>query len=480
MKDDDVGWMRLDDTLTLGTPTLVETRSSSKTKTKAKAKASTSRKRSNHITLEDLWRENKERKSKQQRRSRVSQKADGSSSGTDDAEEEEDDSVNKIKSQITNLEKESFPIDEKASLQKWGEKVFYQQTPLETSIDLSEDWLQSDPEKEPATEGLLLRGLLHSLAIAEGRCDERTIRRVFYQMIESPNELLEIAACHFLCDLLTLQRADCKPACRFEWFPTSAEIMKIFRSYGYRRVSSGSVTSRSYIAALKSVSEPASKSGELEGPPPNIRSFVTFLESLFQTRHLHQTLSASEAADLVVTLVHCQMDRCLEALNPSFQSCLTALVHYFSEEEWAASRLRIATSLSCLSTDPLNQVWVAKTLHAGDSRLCALQKSVVILLLGRSVQRDLKTEADVVSVFKSQDMKRRNYDFLNLYLQLTLADMYLWSEPRLKKGGFVHGDWIDFMKRVTACVPGSDERPHATKVRSSMASSAAHQRTKIW
>ncbi|KAL2644356.1 hypothetical protein R1flu_011943 [Riccia fluitans] len=444
MEDDDLSWLRVDDALTR-----VDILSSSKY----------SRNRSNHLTLDVLL---KESKLKQQRRTRVSQKADDSSSSTD---EEEDDNANKISHMITDLERESLRIDEKVTLHKWGEKVFYQQTPLETPIDLAEDCRQKNAELESSTEGLLLSGLLHASVITEGRCDERTVRRIFYQMVESPDELLETAACDFLCDLLMLQLADCKPICQFEWLPTFTDIMNVFRSYGYRRVSSVPITGRSCVSAEKSGSDPASDSDELEGPPANIRSFVAFLKSLFQTRHVHQTLSASEAAELVVILVHCQMDHCIEGLSSLFRSCMIVLAHYFSEEEWADKRLQIASCLSSLSTDLLNQVLVAESLHVGDVRLCALQKSVVILLLGKSVETDLEDEADILSLFKWQDMKRKDYDFLTLYLQLTLADLYLWSEPRLEKGGSVHEDWLEFMKRVTACVHGSDERPYATKTR---------------
>ncbi|KAG6544871.1 hypothetical protein Mapa_013561 [Marchantia paleacea] len=452
MEDDDTSWMKLDS----GTPDTSVPR------------ATVVKKRNKLIMLDDLIRE-REKKKKQRRNLTV--EVENDNSATDD---EEDDPADKkaeiVKKMLKDLESESTAVDEKVSLLNWGEKVFYSQKPVAKLIT-SDDCLPLCPDGNPSATRLLLSGMLRSLVISEGRCDEKTTRWIYSQMIYSPSEPLEKAACQLLRDLLSLERPDSTPVCKLEWIPNFTEITEVFGSYGYRK------------ATLMKESSPCSKQADstsfggttvdglptsidhLDGPPPNIRSFVAFLTSFFQTRNFYQTLSASEAEELLVTLAHCQMDRRIETTSVLFQSCLKALVHYFTEEEWAHSCPRIAASFYSISSNYMNQLRAAKSLHAGDNRLCALQRSVVIQLLGRSVKREINSAAEVVSIFKPIKTKKVDFDFLKLVHQLTSADLYLWSEPEFERNVSVHADWLDFLKRCTLNIASSDERPHATKAR---------------
>ncbi|BBN02766.1 hypothetical protein MPTK1_2g17940 [Marchantia polymorpha subsp. ruderalis] len=452
MEDDDTSWMKLDS----GTP-------------EAKFPHTTVvKKRNKLIMLDDLIRE---REKKKKQRSNLTLEVENDSSATDD---EEDDPADKkaeiVKKMLKNLESESTAVDEIVSLLNWGEKVFFSQKPLANHIT-SEECLALCPDGIPSATGLLLSGLLRSLVISEGRCDEETTRWIYSQMIYSPSEHLEKAACQLLRDLLSLERPDRTPVCKLEWIPNFTEITEVFGSYGYRKATlmkeSGSCSKQADANCLgvTTVDGLPTNADHVDGPPPNIRSFVAFLTSFFQTRNFYQTLSASEAEELLVTLVHCQLDRRMETISFLFKSCLKALVHYFTEEEWDHSCPRIAASFYSISSNYMNHLRAVKSLHAGDNRLCSLQRSVVIQLLGRRLNREIKSAADVVSIFKPIRTKKKDFDFLELVFQLTSADLYLWSEPEFERNVSVHADWLDFLKRCTLNIASSDERPHATKAR---------------
>ncbi|OAE20988.1 hypothetical protein AXG93_2024s1000 [Marchantia polymorpha subsp. ruderalis] len=462
MEDDDTSWMKLDS----GTP-------------EAKFPHTTVvKKRNKLIMLDDLIRE---REKKKKQRSNLTLEVENDSSATDD---EEDDPADKkaeiVKKMLKNLESESTAVDEIVSLLNWGEKVFFSQKPLANHIT-SEECLALCPDGIPSATGLLLSGLLRSLVISEGRCDEETTRWIYSQMIYSPSEHLEKAACQLLRDLLSLERPDRTPVCKLEWIPNFTEITEVFGSYGYRKATlmkeSGSCSKQADANCLgvTTVDGLPTNADHVDGPPPNIRSFVAFLTSFFQTRNFYQTLSASEAEELLVTLVHCQLDRRMETISFLFKSCLKALVHYFTEEEWDHSCPRIAASFYShvltqwrLSYSLQHQFELHEPSARRQEFTCWRQSAVFIAKISSystpGKKREIKSAADVVSIFKPIRTKKKDFDFLELVFQLTSADLYLWSEPEFERNVSVHADWLDFLKRCTLNIASSDERPHATKV----------------
>ncbi|CAM6096209.1 unnamed protein product [Calypogeia fissa] len=360
---------------------------------------------------------------------------------------------------------------------KWGEKVFGPQklfpdfTIPESDNGLISRILSFEPQqgkdRMSTAASMASSGLLLSWAVLQRGCDETTARWLFHQMAYSDNKLLEKGACKILCDLLTRCARDGRPSCKLEWIPRFEDIKDIFHVYGYLETCDDEPEEeKTGSADLLSQEEPT-ESGEAHGPPLNIRSLLQFLVPVFQSREWYKTLSTSEAESLVFILLHCQLDRCMLNVSNLLQSCFEAIINNFTEEEWISSCQRIGSAISRISSTFVNNLKIAKSLHATNIRLGSLQRLVVLQLLSRCVEakRTLASPEDVVSIFKSVNIKESMYNFLNLYHVLILADIFFWSTGTLTKTKKVFAIWLDFLKKCSTQISLQDSRPYAMKVR---------------
>eukprot|EP00249_Psilotum_nudum_P017314 c26256_g1_i2 orf=299-1762(+) len=319
--------------------------------------------------------------------------------------------------------------------------------------------IDAGPEDDEAKEVLVLELLtgqwLFPLAVSLNLCDEGTLRWLFHHMVYSINMDVELSACDFLCKFL-LSRSE---SSQVSWVPPFGCIMVVLQDYGYLEISTEAESSSDRGSDKETL--------QVEGPPHNLGSLLRFLSVCCKTRYLHEVFSAQEAAALLVIISTLLLDRELLSFAILIYECLETMVDYFREDEWASACKQIAMTVSSSNMQMCNHLRLTRSLHGVMGRMKQLQKTVALHLLAKSTGCLVVPDGipEVISMFGRIDLRNKAIDFVNLYYQLVLADIWLWSNPLLKSEQTALESWLLFLKACSFQISSTDWRPYASKVR---------------
>lgn len=425
-------------------------------------------KRSKALNIDDLLKDHYKEKSK--RLDREVKRARIVMSESDDSDSEKSEQKTHTERQFEELVKccEQQVNAGGATLEvpKWGEKLFHGQRHEQCSAPLglegpvvqallaakeqiAKEFSAADKDEQTAEallSELLASGWLLSFRV---KLNNEMMCWIFRMMIFTSDKNLERSACDFLCHTLQIQSSGCP------WIPSYESILEIFKAYGY-------------IGSLISNDQIMEETTEFEtGPPHNLGSFLRLLTMSFNKRHLHQAYSRADVESLAVLIASLSLDRSLLCFGILVQQCLNSILNSLTEDEWAISIERIAMSMTRNDRQVVNYLKLTHSLHSREVRMKSLQSLVALHFFCKISNEKVLSGGvwELLSVFRKIDVKRTVIDFVILYHQMSMADIWLWSNLDFKSDKGALESWLHFLKSCSFHISSSDWRPYATKVR---------------
>lgn len=423
-------------------------------------------------TIDDLLKDHQKEKNKSLDREfkRARRLAVSDSNSSEDEEfEEKTHTEQQVEELLESCQRQVHAFAAPVEVTKWGEKIFGSQRrdAVEPKLEGSVVQLLSaargrivqsfraseDIEATPETimSELLVSGFLVPLGVSFRKLGEATLRWIFHKMVYSVDKRIEKSACEFWCRLLQAN----SESSGHHWMPSFEFILTIFQNYGYL----GSVFSNNQRPGAVEILE-------AEGPPHNLGSLLRFLTVSFKTECLHQDLSPAEAGKLMVLVATLSLDRRLLCYGALIQECLESIANHFTEDSWATFCEKIAISMTEMDMDVVNCLRLTRSLHSSGGPMKSLQTSVALRFFSKkSDSKALSGRVwDVLSVFRKVNLRKNEVDFVSLYYQMTLADIWLWSNPDLMSDQQLES-WFLFLKSCSYQISSTDWRTYAAKVR---------------
>ncbi|KAG0581128.1 hypothetical protein M758_4G230500 [Ceratodon purpureus] len=316
--------------------------------------------------------------------------------------------------------------------------------------------LQASKEagRETTLEELARSGFLRAWAFGANRCDESTLRWAYHQMAYAIDDSLERSACKFLCDLVSRIDMDTRAPFQMDWLPTLVDVKQTLVVYGYKEGSKdGKILDFS--------------SGNIERrPPKNLRSVLEFIATCFNTRDMQPYYSVVDVEALLVIMLHLTLERGLLEILDKVQDCILALIRYFSPEDWGEVCLHAAASISGLTKRPHNGIFILGVLSGLGNRSMDLQKRLALHELAKLVpqKKSISTAREVAASFEKINLKAKEIDFVKIYYQLVIADIFLWCNEGLSDE-IARLKWLKFLGSCSRKISIGDDRAFATKLR---------------
>ncbi|KAI5073460.1 hypothetical protein GOP47_0011473 [Adiantum capillus-veneris] len=348
---------------------------------------------------------------------------------------------------------------------RWGERLFSGQMCKESPMPLKVDnpvvqalvtskrqcsYESTEPEKEEQfaeslVEELLATGWFLSFKV---KLDNDMLSWMFHRMVFTNDNTLEKAACDFLCHTLEIDFLNCS------WIPSYKTISGIFEAYGYARpqtldyhTSEGSLNSQ-------------------ERPPHNLGSLLRLLMTSMKQRHLHKFHTREDVEDIAVLIASLSLDRSLLCFGVLIKESLEIILNSLTQDEWHISCERIATCMAMVDRHVVNCLKLTRALHSREDRMKRLQSVLALHFFAKIPgEKEVSGVWEMLSVFRKTDVKRTVVDFGNLYYQMCMADIWLWSNTVLALDKGALEAWLHFLKSCSFQISSTDWRPYATKVR---------------
>eukprot|EP01018_Ginkgo_biloba_P020677 Gb_35172 [translate_table: standard] len=428
------------------------------------------------IGLDDLLADHYKEKNKTiERESKRARKCSSDSSDEEEAKLEKK-REEQLSDFVHECEKQVHKITATIEAAAWSHRIFGSQKPppklvvsgvdgyplLHSFLENSElkSMIGSSFENEESLMlELLTSGWLLNLVLTHGYCDEFTVRWAFNLMAYSSDGNVETSACNFLCSIVLSGSEVGSQFCSIDWVPSYDQIKEIVQIYGYIE---DCIVDEPMLSKMENVED-----FETDGPPENIHSWLKFLAACCRARKSRAILSPIQAENLVVMVIRFFLDRRLQCLSCLLQECMVSIVNFFTDEEWASSMKRIASSLChSLPTRDLNCLRLVECISGVESRIKELQKEVAYcMFLNRMDKKDVANAEEVIFMLTSINVKDKDTDFIQMYIHIVLADIWLWSNPVITENLVVLEMWLLFLRSCSCQISSTDWRAYASKVR---------------
>eukprot|EP00250_Pteridium_aquilinum_P008387 c17906_g1_i1 orf=453-1886(-) len=424
-------------------------------------------KRSKALNIDDLLKDHYKDKSK--KLDRETKRIRTFVSDSEDSDDEEFEQKTRKEAQFEELveccEKQVHAAGATLEVLKWGERLFCGQRRKESPgcLRLENSVVQTllaaktqftyksgESEKDEQTAEAFVSEILASgwLLSFKAKLDSEMMCWIFHTMIFTTDTNLERASCELLCYTL---ESDCID---YSWIPSYDSILEILKGYGYvgRQVSNSQIMKDNLDSK--------------ECPPRNLGSFLRFLMTSLRKRHLHQCYPREDVEKLAVLISSLSLDRSLLCFGILVQECLDSILNSLTENEWQISLPRIAISMAKVDRQVVNCLKLIRTLHSREVRMKSLQSLVALHSFAKVAKEEAVSGVwEMLSLFRKIDVKRTIVDFASLYYQMSMADIWLWSNPVLKSDSGALESWLHFLKSCSFQISSTDWRPYATKVR---------------
>lgn len=308
-------------------------------------------------------------------------------------------------------------------------------------------------------ESLLKNGWLFNLVCACGCLEEPLASWIFNQMLYSSNEELHSSACDFWCGILSSNKIN-PHLIQLDWFPKYSEIKYALEVYGYIYICDD------YSASVKLMQDDSG----FVSPPLNLKSWIKFVSALCQSGKLWPSISTSEAEELLSTLISFFLDRQLEGITFLLVECLRSILGFFAEDEWCASCMNVANSITCRYRiiNDLNALRFVECISQVDARSKNLRSELAYQILTRCFfeQHVVRPKPkEILKIMTSIKIKDENCDFLKLYICLVLGENWLCGDLALEDKTVVLQMWGKYLRACSNKITSTDWRPYASKVR---------------
>ncbi|KAG7572802.1 hypothetical protein ISN44_As09g011550 [Arabidopsis suecica] len=355
--------------------------------------------------------------------------------------------------------------------QDWGLSMFGdQKTPLPSpDVDLDSCCLLKEfmnnqlnlvvgltvDEGTTFLEGLLVNGWLTRLIMTCARVDKFICKWTLNILLYSSKEDLRSSACDFWCSILLSQNKVNGAPVEIYWLPNYQEFKEALESYGFR-------------ISLSQDVELADVDSESQGPPQNIRAWLTLVTTCCQIRCKNPIFSTSQVEEIAEILVLLLLDRGLLGLSLLLQECLISVIGSFKEEEWVSSCKRIANSLASRVPQDMNCLRVVESVSGVDARSKHLRSSIAHQML--VVLLDHKdSDENLLSSLMSINVKERSCNLFKTYISVVLAENWLFSSTLVEEKPVLRDMWAVFLRNCSCQINSTDLRSYASKVRTKAA-----------
>ncbi|CAH8263974.1 unnamed protein product [Arabidopsis lyrata] len=289
-------------------------------------------------------------------------------------------------------------------------------------------------------EGLLVNGWLTRLILTCARVEKFICKWTLNILLYSSKEDLRSSACDFWCSILLSQNKVNGAPVEIYWLPNYQELKEALESYGFR-------------ISLSQDVELADADSESQGPPQNIRAWLTLVTTFEQT------------AEILVLLL---LDRGLLGLSLLLQECLISVIESFKEEEWVSSCKRIANSLASRVPQDMNCLRVVESVSGVDARSKLLRSSIAHQML--VVLLDHKdSDENLLSSLMSINVKEKSCNLFKTYISVVLAENWLFSSTLVEEKPVLRDMWAVFLRNCSCQINSTDLRSYASKVRTKAA-----------
>ncbi|KAG7568320.1 hypothetical protein ISN45_Aa04g011490 [Arabidopsis thaliana x Arabidopsis arenosa] len=304
-------------------------------------------------------------------------------------------------------------------------------------------------------EGLLVNGWLTRLIMTCARVDKFICKWTLNILLYSSKEDLRSSACDFWCSILLSQKKVNGAPVEIYWLPNYQELKEALESYGFR-------------ISLSQDVELADADSESQGPPQNIRAWLTLVTTCCQIRCKNPIFSTSQVEEIAEILVLLLLDRGLLGLSLLLQECLISVIGSFKEEEWVSSCKEIANSLASRVPQDMNCLRVVESVSGVDARSKHLRSSIAHQML--VVLLDHKdSDENLLSSLMSINVKERSCNLFKTYISVVLAENWLFSSTLVEEKPVLRDMWAVFLRNCSCQINSTDLRSYASKVRTKAA-----------
>lgn len=415
--------------------------------------------------LSDFYQVKSDIPKKESKRAKI-HKFDESDDDLDTREAELNNYVNKCQQQMNEIS-----TDDQMPL--WGLQVFGDQKAMATltfpelsSCALLQSFMENEAnsllgikteEGEAFLEGLLVNGWLLKLVTDHGRVEKCIGAWTFSLMLYSPKEELRAAACEFCCSILLPKNQVETVMFEMGWLPNHSELRRALEVYGFLLDSPSKSSSSMEIVDGDSDSA---------GPPQNIKYWIKYVSVCCQARAKRSVFSTAEVEDLITSVIYLFLDRQLIGLSSALKDCLHSLISFFSDDAFHLSCQKIAKSLTCRVPTDVNCLRSVESVGGLDARSKHLRSVLAFQFLVACFDDKVHDEEQILRSLISINLKHKNCDLLKMYIQLVLAENWLFCNPLLKDKPIISETWSACLRNCSCQITSTDLRSYASKVRS--------------
>ncbi|CAE6017176.1 unnamed protein product [Arabidopsis arenosa] len=304
-------------------------------------------------------------------------------------------------------------------------------------------------------EGLLVNGWLTRLILTSARVEKFICKWTLNILLYSSKEDLRSCACDFWCSILLSQNKVNGAPVEIYWLPNYQELKEALESYGFR-------------ISLSQDVELAEADSESQGPPQNIRAWLTLVTTCCQIRCKNPIFSTSQVEEIAEILVLLLLDRGLLGLSLLLQECLISVIGSFKEEEWVSSCKKIANSLASRVPQDMNCLRVVESVSGVDARSKHLRSSIAHQML--VVLLDHKdSDENLLSSLMCINVKEKSCNLFKTYISVVLAENWLFSSTLVEEKPVLRDMWAVFLRNCSCQINSTDLRSYASKVRTKAA-----------
>ncbi|AEC08083.1 actin protein 2/3 complex subunit-like protein [Arabidopsis thaliana] len=385
------------------------------------------------------------------------------------SDDDEQGQVDKLSQCVVECQNQMNEIADEEENQEWGLSMFGdQKTPIPSLlVDLDSCCLLKEfmnnqlnlvvgltvDEGTTFIEGLLVNGWLTRLIMTCGRVEKFICKWTLNILLYSSKEDLRSSACDFWCSILLSQNKVNGASVEIYWLPNYQELKEALESYGFR-------ISLSHSQDV----ELAEADSECQGPPQNIRAWLTLVTTCCQFRCKKPIFTTSQVEQIAEILVSLLLDRSLLGLSILLQECLISVIGSFKEEEWISSCKKIANSLASRVPQDINCLRVVESVSGVDARSKHLRSSIAHQML--VVLLDHKdSDENLLSSLMSINVKERSCNLFKMYIFLVLAENWLFSSTLVEAKPVLRDMWAVFLRNCSCQINSTDLRSYASKVR---------------
>lgn len=169
---------------------------------------------------------------------------------------------------------------------------------------------------------------------------------------------------------------------------------------------------------------------------------------------------------MITLVIYLFLDRQLIGLSSALKDCLHSLISFFSDDAFHLSCQKIAKSLTCRVPTDVNCLRSVESVAGLDARSKHLRSVLAFQFLVACFDDKVHDEEQILRSLISINLKHKNCDLLKMYIQLVLAENWLFCNPLLKDKPIISETWSACLRNCSCQITSTDLRSYASKVRS--------------